>query len=113
MGDNLIEQPNDSTAGENQSKTVFDENLQRKDNDRLPIHEPLKVLRYKTLKKNDSLGWWSAVVLLEDHKKNQVCFYRWRKRDKEWKRDKKIVFRTRAEWSAVKETIDNYISALE
>jgi hypothetical protein len=98
---------------QNLPQTVFDENLQRKDNDRLPILEPLKVLRYKTIKKNNSLGWWSAVVLLEDHAKKQVCFYRWRKRNKEWKRDKKIVFRTRSEWSAVKETIDNFINALE
>ena len=113
MEDNQKEQQNQANPAQEQAGIVFDENLQRKDNEKLPIHEPLKVLRYRTLKKNDSLGWWSAVVLLEDHNKKQVCFYRWRKRDKQWRRDKKLVFRTRAEWLAVKETMDDFINALE
>lgn len=113
MEDNQIKQQEQDSSGQNQAKIVFDENLQRKDNEKLPIHEPLIVLRYRTLKKNDSLGWWSAVVLLEDHNKKQVCFYRWRKKNKEWRRDKKLVFRTRAEWHAIKETIDNFINAVE
>jgi hypothetical protein len=92
---------------------VIDENMQVKDNDRLPIHAPLKVFRYRTIKKNNALGWWSAVVLLEDHGKKQVCFYRWRKSNKEWKRDKKLPFRTRQEWGAVKEAVESFLDALE
>ena len=92
---------------------ALDENIEIKDSERLPIHDPLKVLRYKTIKKNNALGWWSAVVLLEDHAKKQVCFYRWRKRKNEWKRDKKLVFRTRTEWAAIKDVVELFLSELE
>jgi hypothetical protein len=92
---------------------TLDENTAIKDADVLPIHEPLKVLRYRTIKKNNSLGWWSAVVLLEDHGKKQVCFYRWRKRDTVWKRDKKLSFRSRLEWSAIKDAVESLLTELE
>ena len=92
---------------------VVDDNPAIKDNDRLPVRDTLTVLRYRTIKKNNSLGWWSAIVMLEDHGKKQVCFYRWRKNKGEWKRDKKLPFKTRAEWAAVKESIDAYINELE
>jgi hypothetical protein len=94
-------------------QAVSDENPNIQDSDKLPIHPPLKVLRYKTVKKNNALGWWSAVVLLEDHQKKQVCFYRWRKRKNVWKRDKKLPFRTRTEWNLVKGTIESFISELD
>lgn len=98
---------------EDASRKVFDENTGITDTDKLPIKEPLIVLRYRTIKKNNALGWWSAVVLLEDHGKKQVCFYRWRKREGQWKRDKKIVFRSRPEWNAVKEGIESLLPGLE
>jgi len=92
---------------------LVDDNASIKDNDRLPIADTLKVLRYRTIKKNNALGWWSAVVLLEDHGKKQVCFYRWRRRNTEWKRDKKLPFKTRNEWAMVKEAVEAYINELE
>jgi hypothetical protein len=92
---------------------VADENEKIKDNERIPIHDPIKVLRYRTIKKNNALGWWSAVVLVEDHGKKQICFYRWRKRDKEWKREKKLSYRTRADWVAMRDAIEIYIPELE
>ena len=92
---------------------AFDEAVNIKEEEKLPIHAPIKVLRYRTIKKNNSLGWWSAVVLLEDHEKKQVCFYRWKKHNKEWKRDKKLPFKTRAEWAAVKEAVEAYLPELE
>jgi ATP-dependent helicase YprA (DUF1998 family) len=103
-----------SEQQERKVKVVFDENPNIIDNDSLPVLAPLKVLRYKTIKKNNALGWWSAVVLLEDHGNKQVCFYRWRRKKKsaEWKRDKKLPFRTRAEWIIVKEMIDSFITEL-
>jgi hypothetical protein len=52
-------------------------------------------------------------VLLEDHDKKQVCFYRWRKRNKEWKRDKKLPFRSKADWNAVKDVVDGFINEVE
>ena len=94
-------------------KMVIDENPKIIDSDKLPIQPPLKVLRYKTIKKNNSLGWWSAVVLLEDHQKKQVCFYRWRKKDNQWKRNKKLPFRTRKEWATVKEAVESFLGELD
>jgi hypothetical protein len=90
----------------------LDENLEIKDNEALPVAPTLKVLRYKTIKKNNSLGWWSAVVLLEDHDKRQVCFYRWRKKNKEWKRDKKLAFHSAKEWSVIKEALEGFMKEL-
>ena len=92
---------------------VVDDNPAIKDNDRLPIGETLTVLKYRTIKKNNSLGWWSAIVLLEDHEKKQVCFYRWRRNKGEWKRDKKLPFKTRAEWTMIKDGVEAYIKELE
>lgn len=91
---------------------VVDENPEVRDNDRLPIKAPLNVLRYRTIKKNNSLGWWSAVVLLEDHGVRQACFYRWRRNKGEWKRDKKLAFRTRQEWETVKNSLDVFVNDL-
>jgi hypothetical protein len=95
------------------AEIVLDENAAVKGSDRLPIKEPLKVFRYRTIKKNNSLGWWSAVVLLQDHEKKQVCFYRWRKNKTEWKRDKKIAFRTKEDWVAIKDAVEAYINELD
>jgi hypothetical protein len=91
----------------------FDENTSITDVDKPPIHEALKVIRFRTIKKNNSLGWWSAAVLLEDHTKKQVCFYRWKKSNKEWRRDKKLAFRSRTEWNQVKEAIESLIGEIE
>ncbi|HOU36259.1 MAG TPA: hypothetical protein PLJ26_04970 [Candidatus Omnitrophota bacterium] len=92
---------------------VVDDNASVKDNDRLPVRDTLTVLRYRTIKKNNALGWWSAIVLLEDHGKKQVCFYRWRRHNNEWKRDKKLPFKTRAEWASIRDAVEAYINELE
>jgi hypothetical protein len=89
---------------------IFDENKDIKDAEKLPIHEPLKLFRYSTIKKNNSLGWWSAVVLLEDHGKKLVCFYRWRRRNGEWKREKKITFHSVTEWNAIKSAVELFMA---
>ena len=100
---------NNEPSREEGAHYVFDENPEIMDNDKLPIHPPLKVLRYRTIKKTSSLGWWSAIVLLEDHGKNMVCFYRWRKRKGEWKRDKKLPFHSREEWKSIKSAVDEFM----
>ena len=91
----------------------FDENPNIKDDEKIPVHEPLTVYRYRTIKKNNALGWWSAVVLLEDHGKKQICFYRWRRRDKEWKREKKVAFHSRTEWGSIKEAVESFLGDIE
>jgi hypothetical protein len=94
-------------------KMVFDENPHILDGERLPVHETLKVIRYRTLKKNSALGWWSAVVFLEDHKKKEICFYRWRRRGDEWKRDKKLPIKSRAEWQHLKEAVESFLADMD
>ncbi|MBF0217777.1 MAG: hypothetical protein HQL30_12390 [Candidatus Omnitrophica bacterium] len=92
---------------------IFDENTAITDNEKLPIGAPLTVLRYKTIKKSSSLGWWSAVVLLEDHGKKLVCFYRWHKKKGEWKRDKKLPFRNASDWVLFRTAIEEFIPSLD
>ena len=98
---------------ENNQQPVIDENPDISSSEKLPIRGQLNVLRYRTIKKNAGFGWWSAVVLLEDHNKKQVCFYRWRKKAGEWKRDKKISFRKASDWQLFKESIDSFVAELD
>lgn len=94
-------------------RSVIDENPSVRDDEKLPIHAPLSVIRYRTIKKNSALGWWSAIVLLEDHGKRLVCFYRWHKKGGEWKRDKKLPFHNRVEWNAIKDAVESYIGEMD
>jgi len=91
---------------------ILDENPAITEYERIPIHAPLRVLRYRTIKKNNALGWWSVVALVEDHGKKKVSFYRWKRKEGEWKRDKKINFGTRKEWDAIKEAVEAFIAEL-
>ena len=98
---------------EQKKKIIIDENPDRKDMEPLPVHGELQVLRYRTIKKNDVLGWWSAVVLLIDHKKKQICYYRWRKKNDEWKRDKKLVFHSHKDWQLLQRAVEPFLKDLE
>lgn len=92
---------------------IHDENSEITDDEKLPLSESLKVLRYKTIKKNGALGWWSAIVLLEDHDKKQICFYRWHKKKGDWKRDKKLPFKNRKDWNMIKEAVESLLEDLD
>ncbi|RKY41554.1 MAG: hypothetical protein DRP85_05790 [Candidatus Makaraimicrobium thalassicum] len=92
---------------------ILDENPKITDGEKLPLDKSLKVLRYRTIKKNAGLGWWSAVVLLEDHEKKQVCFYRWRKKKGDWKRDKKLPFKSSKDWLVIKEAVESFLGGLD
>ncbi|MFH1857108.1 MAG: hypothetical protein ABH836_07830 [Candidatus Omnitrophota bacterium] len=111
MEENMEKSENRQETG--RAKAIFDENPDIKDDDKLPVHAPLTLLRYRTLKKNNSLGWWSAIVLVEDHGKKQICFYRWKKRGGEWKRDKKLPIRSYADWQALKEGVESFLAELK
>ncbi|MCX7927769.1 MAG: hypothetical protein N2606_06515 [Candidatus Omnitrophica bacterium] len=91
----------------------FDESQKTKEEEKPPIHAPIRLIRYRTIKKNMALGWWSVVALVEDHGKKQVCFYRWRKIKGEWKRNKKIAFRCRAEWQEFRDAIEGFILEID
>jgi hypothetical protein len=53
-----------------------------------------------------------GVVLLEDHKKKEICFYRWHKKENEWKRDKKLPFKSREEWQHFRDAIESFMPDL-
>ncbi|KJJ84295.1 hypothetical protein OMAG_001758 [Candidatus Omnitrophus magneticus] len=93
-------------------RVIFDENTEINDGEKLPVHDSIKLIRYRTIKKNSGLGWWSAIVLLEDHKRREICFYRWKKRNKEWKRDKKLHIRSKQEWNSLKEAVEPFLNEL-
>ena len=92
---------------------VFDENRDITDGEKLPVQAMLKVLRYRTIKKSQGFGWWSAVVLVEDKGDKQICFYRWRKKGSEWKRDKKLTFRSHSDWGELKDAVECFLKELE
>ena len=98
---------------EDYEKPVIDENPDVQNPERLPIKLPIKVLRYRTIKKNDSFGWWSAVVLVEDHDKKQMCFYRWHKKGTEWRRDKKLPIKNKHEWYDIKSAFESFVDELD
>lgn len=94
-------------------RAVRDENPNIKSDEPLPVHSSINVLRYRTLKKNSAFGWWSAVLLLEDHGKPQICYYRWnKKKGKDWKRDKKLPIRSRNDWNDLKAAVETYLNEI-
>ena len=103
-----MEENNVQPREEKEIKYVFDENPDIEETEKLPVSPPLKVLRYRTIKKSKGFGWWSAIVLLEDHDKKQICFYRWRRRDGEWRRDKKLPFHSLEEWNSIKSAVEDF-----
>ena len=94
-------------------KLVLDENPDVKELEPLPISGQLEILRYRTLKKNNVLGWWSAIVLLIDHNKKQICYYRWRKKGDEWKRDKKLPIRSHKDWLMFKNAVESFLKEID
>lgn len=109
--DNILRQEK-ILGKQEKTRVVIDENLNIIDGEKLPVYESLTVLRYRTLKKNSALGWWSAVVLLEDHQKKQICYYRWKRKKKEWKRDKKLAIRCVEDWRALREAVESFLEGL-
>lgn len=82
-----------------------------RDEEKVPIIPPLKVIEYKTI--NKRFGWWSAVVLLESYGRKQVCFYLWQKKPEGgWKRKQKFAIHNQQDWSLVQEAVDGMIETL-
>ena len=82
-----------------------------RDEEKVPIVPPLKVIEHKTIYKR--FGWWSAVVLLESYGRKQVCFYLWQKKPEGgWKRKQKFAIHNQQDWSLIQDAVDGMIETL-
>jgi len=82
-----------------------------RDEEKVPIVAPLKVITQKTI--NKRFGWWSAVVLLESYGRKQVCFYLWQKREGGgWKRKQKFAIHNQEDWELIQEAVEGMVGQL-
>jgi len=82
-----------------------------RDDEKVPIIAPLKVLNQKTI--NKRFGWWSAVVILESYGRKQVCFYLWQKKeDGGWKRKQKFAIHNQEDWELIRGAVDDMVGEL-
>lgn len=82
-----------------------------RDEEKVPIVAPLKVIEHKTI--NKRFGWWSAVVLLESYGRKQVCFYLWQKKPEGgWKRKQKFAIHNQQDWSLIQDAVGGMIETL-
>lgn len=78
--------------------------------ERLPVSERVKVLRYFTLFRSGR--WWAAVGLFEAFGRKHIALYLWFNRGDVWKRRQKFVFRSREEWDKAKKAIEELAGML-
>lgn len=82
-----------------------------REEEKVPIIAPLKVIDHKTI--NKRFGWWSAVVLLESYGRKQVCFYLWQKKPEGgWKRKQKFAIHNQQDWSLIQDAVNTMIDTL-
>ena len=82
-----------------------------REEEKVPIVAPLKVIDQKTI--NKRFGWWSAVVLLESYGRKQVCFYLWQKKPEGgWKRKQKFAIHYQQDWALVQDAVGTMIDTL-
>jgi len=78
--------------------------------ERLPVSEKVKVLRFQTLFKGGR--WWAAAGLFEAFGRKHIALYLWFRRGDAWKRRQKFVFRSREEWEKAKKAIESFAAEL-
>ena len=81
-----------------------------REEEKLPIIPPLKVLEHKTI--NKRFGWWSAVVMVESWGRKQVCLYLWQKKGDRWARKQKFAIRNQEDWGLITDAVESMISEL-
>jgi hypothetical protein len=72
--------------------------------ERLPVSERVKVLRYQTLFRSGH--WRAAVGLFEVFRRKHIAFYLWFKCVGVWKLRQKFVFRSCEEWDKAKKAVE-------
>ena len=81
--------------------------------EKLPIHESLEVVKAVTLRKSDK--FWTAIAATKNkyakNPKAVLAFYRWRKdKNGKWKQLKKWTINSKTDWEKFQEIIDNEFS---
>lgn len=75
-----------------------------------PVHEYLKVVYGKTLRKSGK--WWTAILLVESPSgARSVRLYRWKMRGGKWKRDSHFSINHVEDWEIIKEEVDRMLEA--
>ena len=82
-----------------------------KTDEKLPISEFYKVVDSVTIFKNKN--WWEAIVIFESYGKRSIGMYLWQKKQDVWKRKHKFNVRNLAEWSKLKNAIEQLTPKLE
>jgi hypothetical protein len=77
------------------------------DEERLPVHESIKVIEFTNLYKTDK--WWAAVALCESYGRKDISVYQWLKRGDQWKRQSKWKIKNKSEWLSIKEAVESML----
>ncbi|MEM3428220.1 MAG: hypothetical protein QXG58_06175 [Candidatus Bathyarchaeia archaeon] len=83
---------------------------EKPEEERLPVSEKVKVLRFQTLFKGER--WWAAAGLFESFGRKHIALYLWFKRGNSWRRRQKFVFRSKEEWEKAKKAIESLAAEL-
>ncbi len=83
---------------------------EKPEEEKLPVSEKVKVLRFQTLFKGGR--WWAAAGLFEAFGRKHIALYLRFKRGDSWKRRQKFVFRSREEWEKAKKAIESLAAEL-
>lgn len=75
-----------------------------------PVSEKLTVLEHVTFVKTKK--WWSAAVLLDSFGRKQVATYLWLNKNGKWKRQQKLVVRSKTEWDKIKDAVEKLVPKL-
>jgi len=80
--------------------------------EKLPVHEAVKVLKYKNIYLTEK--WWKSVVFAESFGKKQILIYQWIHDNKtnKWRRKQKMSVKNRDEWNQIKEVVEEYLGEL-
>mgnify|MGYP000120862315 CR=1 FL=1 len=77
---------------------------------RFPVNDEIDVIDGATVYKSGS--WWKAIVLSEGFGETEVNVYVWLKQDDGWKRKQKYSIKSRDEWEADRDLVDEFVEQL-
>ncbi|MHA1232541.1 MAG: hypothetical protein ACTSPQ_18065 [Candidatus Helarchaeota archaeon] len=78
--------------------------------EKLPIHEAIEIVKSVTIRKSDK--WWTALAAVKNkmlkNPKTILAFYRWRKdKNGNWKRIKKWTINSKRDWEKFVSIVDS------
>jgi len=79
--------------------------------EKLPVHETVHVIEYKTIYKTNK--WWCAVALVNMFGHDKIVIYQWQNANGKWKRKQKFGINFEKDWLAIKSIVDEYINKIK